>query len=67
MHNQAGLRPIDLAARRGMGACEKVLAQYHMHHGVGAAGAADFDSVLFLATLEGLKEVNSLDFLSLCF
>ena len=30
--NEQGLRPIDLAARRGQDACERLLAEYHMHH-----------------------------------
>ena len=54
--NDQGLRPIDLAARRGQDECERLLAEYHMHHSVtqaGEDGAGAFDSVLFLATLEG--------------
>jgi hypothetical protein len=35
--------------------CERVLGEYHMHHGV---EEANFDSVLFLATLDGLREVR---------
>jgi len=50
-----GLRPIDLAARRGWRACEKLLGEYHMHHGV---EEKNFDSVLFLNTLEGLKQAR---------
>jgi len=49
VRNKKGLRPIDLAARRGHDKCEQQLAEFHLHH---ASGAADFDSVMFLATLQ---------------
>ncbi|CAM9473319.1 unnamed protein product [Chrysoparadoxa australica] len=51
--NKKGLRPIDLAARRGHAAAEKVLLEYHLHHTI---SDSYFDSVLFLATLEGHKK-----------
>ena len=56
VRNKKGLRPIDLAARRGHEKCEQLLAEFHLHH---AAGAADFDSVFFLATLQGHKGLKA--------
>jgi ankyrin repeat protein len=53
--NLKGMRPIDLAARRGHTAAEKILAEYQLHH---AVGNSYFDSVLFLATLEGHKKAK---------
>lgn len=51
VRNKKGYRPIDLAARRGHVECENLLSEYHMHHSAGSY----FDSVLFLATLQGHK------------
>eukprot|EP00622_Pseudochattonella_farcimen_P003076 FR738170.1.p1 GENE.FR738170.1~~FR738170.1.p1 ORF type:complete len:306 (+),score=34.15 FR738170.1:3-920(+) len=51
VRNTKGYRPIDLAARRGHADCETVLSEYHMHHSAGSY----FDSVLFLAALQGNK------------
>lgn len=49
IRNLKGLRAIDLAARKGQSACEKILMEYQLHHQV---DNSYFDSVLFLATLE---------------
>jgi hypothetical protein len=51
VRNRKGFRPIELAARRGHHGCEKRLHEYQMHHST----QGYFDSVLFLATLEGHK------------
>ena len=63
LRGEQGLRPIDLAARRGQDACERLLAEYHMHHSISQAGedgSGAFDSVLFLATLEGHRQCKRL-------
>jgi len=54
VRNTKGYRPIELAARRGHAECEKLLSEYHMHHNTDTY----FDSVLFLATIEGHKQVK---------
>ena len=51
VRNRKGFRPIELAARRSHHGCEKRLHEYQMHHST----QGYFDSVLFLATLEGHK------------
>lgn len=50
MTNKKGLKAIDLAQRNKKTKCRELLAQYHLHF----ATRSDFDSVLFLATLEVL-------------
>jgi ankyrin repeat protein len=46
--NDKGLKAIELAAINKQKKCKQVLAEYHIHYGT----SSDFDSVLFLATLE---------------
>lgn len=46
--NNAGLKPVDLAANHQD--CKSLLLEYQLHH------AAKLDSVLFLATIEGHKQ-----------
>lgn len=46
------LTAIDLARNKGHMACLKVLQEYHLHH------STNFDSVLFLATVEGHNAVK---------
>lgn len=53
--NNAGLRAIDLAQRNKKMKCREILAQYHLHF----ATASDFDSVGFIATLEGHKQLKT--------
>lgn len=50
------LRPIDLASRRGHAAAEKVLLEYHLHHQI---SDSNFDSILFLAALEGHRKAKA--------
>ncbi len=57
VRNSKGLRPIDLAARRGHTAVEKVLKEYELHHSI---SDSYFDSVLFLATLDGHRKVKEI-------
>lgn len=52
--NHKGLKAIDLAHKNKKKKCREILAQYHLHY----ATNSDFDSVLFLATLEGQKKVQ---------
>ena len=52
--NIKGLKPIDLAIKNKQKKCREVLAEYHLHY----ATSSDFDSVLFLATLQGHKKVK---------
>ena len=48
MTNNKGLKAIDLAQKNKQKKCREILAQYHLHF----ATTSDFDSVLFIATLE---------------
>eukprot|EP00606_Chrysophyceae_sp_TOSAG23-5_P000351 GSChrysophyteH2.ASY1.ANO1.949.1 assembled CDS len=50
--NTKGLKAIDLAARNNQGKCRDLLAEYHLHY----CTSSEFDSVLFLATLEGHRQ-----------
>ena len=52
--NQKGLKAIDLAIRNKQNKCRELLAEYHLHY----CTASSFDSVLFLATLEGHRQVQ---------
>lgn len=52
--NKKGLKAIDLAIRNKQKKCRDMLAEYHLHFCTGS----DFDSVLFLATLEGHRQVK---------
>ena len=54
--NKKGLKAIDLAIRNKQKKCRDMLAEYHLHFCTGS----DFDSVLFLATLEGHRQVKQL-------
>ena len=53
--NTKGLKAIDLAIRNKKNKCRELLAEYHLHF----CTASTFDSVLFLATLEGHRMVKS--------
>ena len=55
VRNKKGLRPIDLALKRGHTECEQLLAEFHLHH---ASADSNFDSVFFLATLQGHKTMK---------
>ena len=55
VRNKKGLRPIDLALKRGHSSCEQLLAEFHLHH---ASTDRNFDSVFFLATLQGHKAMK---------
>jgi ankyrin repeat protein len=46
--NAKGLKAIELALRNKQKKCRDLLAEYHLHY----CTSSDFDSVLFLATLE---------------
>lgn len=46
--NRSGLKAIDLAVRNCHQKCKSILAEYHLHY----CTSSEFDSVLFLATLE---------------
>ena len=46
--NLTGLKAIDLAVRNRHQKCKSILAEYHLHY----CTSSEFDSVLFLATLE---------------
>jgi hypothetical protein len=46
--NLSGLKAIDLAVRNRHQKCKNILAEYHLHY----CTSSEFDSVLFLATLE---------------
>jgi ankyrin repeat protein len=52
--NDKGLKAIDLAIRNKQRKCQEMLAEYHLHYST----SSEFDSVLFLATLEGHKLVK---------
>lgn len=52
--NAKRLKAIDLAIRNKHNKCRELLAEYHLHY----CTSGDFDSVLFLATLEGHKLVK---------
>lgn len=52
--NDKGLKAIDLAIRNKQKKCKELLAEYHLHYCTGS----DFDSILFLATLEGHRQVK---------
>jgi len=52
--NTKGLKAIDLAIRNKHKKCQQLLAEYHLHF----CTSSDFDSVLFLATLEGHKQAK---------
>jgi len=52
--NKKELKAIDLALRNKQSECREILAEYHLHFCTSSA----FDSVLFLATLEGHKQVK---------
>lgn len=54
MLNHRGLKAIDLAQKNKRKKCREILAQYHLHF----ATTSDFDSVLFIAALEGQKKVQ---------
>lgn len=49
--NAKGLKAIDLAIKNRQKKCQQLLAEYHLHY----CTSSDFDSVLFLATLEVLS------------
>ncbi len=53
--NSKGLKAIDLAARNNQTKCRNLLAEYHLHF----CTSSEFDSVLFLATLEGHRQVKA--------
>ena len=53
--NSKGLKAIDLAARNNQAKCRDLLAEYHLHF----CTSSEFDSVLFLATLQGHKQVKA--------
>eukprot|EP01038_Epipyxis_sp_PR26KG_P009749 gene9749-13116_t len=55
MTNNEGLKAIDLAVRNGHMKCRDALAEYHLHY----CTSSEFDSVLFLATLEGHKHLSN--------
>jgi len=59
--NSKGLKAIDLAIRNKQLKCRELLAEYHLHF----CTSSNFDSVLFLATLEGHRQVCSFRFLAL--
>jgi ankyrin repeat protein len=46
--NDTGLKGIDLAVRNRHKKCKDILAEYHLHY----CTSTEFDSVLFLATLQ---------------
>ena len=46
--NAKGLKAVDLAIRNKQKKCRELLAEYHLHY----CTSSDFDSVLFLKTLE---------------
>ena len=48
MVNDIGLKAIDLAIRNNHMKCKSILAEYYLHY----CTSSEFDSVLFLATLE---------------
>jgi len=52
--NAKGLKAIDLAIRNKQKKCRDLLAEYHLHF----CTSSEFDSVLFLATLEGHRQVR---------
>jgi ankyrin repeat protein len=52
--NARGLRALDLANRGGHAACAKLLGEYNLHM------STNFDSVLFLATVEGHRQCKRL-------
>ena len=52
--NSKNLKAIDLAARNNHVRCRDVLAEYHLHF----CTSSEFDSVLFLATLQGHRRVK---------
>ena len=56
VRNKKGLRPIDLAIKRGHQDCEQLLAEFHLHH---ATTDSHFDSVFFLATLQGHRSIKT--------
>lgn len=49
-----GLRAVDLAVRNGHFKCREALAEYHLHY----CTSSEFDSVLFLSTLQGHRLVT---------
>jgi hypothetical protein len=49
VQNHKELTAVDLARKKGYQACVKILQDYHLHH------AANFDSILFLASVEVLS------------
>ena len=53
--NSKNLKAIDLAIRNKQHKCRELLAEYHLHY----CTASSFDSVLFLATLEGHRMVKN--------
>jgi ankyrin repeat protein len=55
--NGKNLKAIDLAARNGQAKCRDLLAEYHLHY----CTSSEFDSILFLATLEGHRQVKADD------
>ncbi|GMH77456.1 hypothetical protein TrST_g9206 [Triparma strigata] len=56
VRNKKGLRPIDLAIKRRHQDCEQLLAEFHLHH---ATTDSHFDSVFFLATLQGHRSIKT--------
>ena len=56
VRNKKDLRPIDLAIKRGHTDCEQLLAEFHLHH---ATTDSHFDSVFFLATLQGHRSIKT--------
>ena len=55
--NHEGFMAIDLAQQNNHSACVKILAEYYLHY----CTSSEFDSVLFLATLEGHKVINEMN------
>jgi ankyrin repeat protein len=51
--NDQGLKAIDLAIRNKHYKCKEILAEYHLHY----CTSSEFDSVLFLATLEVIQKL----------
>lgn len=59
--NLSGLKAIDLAVRNRHQKCKSILAEYHLHY----CTSSEFDSVLFLATLE-VSVAAKIDHFKLC-
>lgn len=60
--NLSGLKAIDLAVRNRHQKCKNILAEYHLHY----CTSSEFDSVLFLATLEVSSRSRTASSAALC-